>query len=233
VRDEEFELDLGGGERMAGEHRAGAAPGYLFLHGLGSTRTGQKSESLRDWAERRGRAFTRCDLRGHGSSTGSIGEVTISQLIGDTLLLLERLGATVVVGSSMGGLVGAFAAARRPELVPALALIAPAFGFLHRLERSVDAQGRLWTGEERSFRLDRRVIEDATRLDERTLPSRLVQPVLVVHGDRDEVVPHGRSRRFFAAIPHANKELWIVPGGDHRLNDVIGSVWPRLAALGG
>ena len=78
MRDGRFELDLGGGERMAGEHRSGAAPGYLFLHGLGSVRTGQKSESLRGWAERRGRAFTRCDFRGHGDSTGDPGQVAVS-----------------------------------------------------------------------------------------------------------------------------------------------------------
>ena len=47
----------------------------------------------------------------------------------------------------------------------------------------------------------------------------------------DEIVPHRRSRRFFDAIAHARKELWIVPGGDHRLSNVTDEMWRRLDAL--
>ncbi|MCA8975670.1 MAG: alpha/beta fold hydrolase [Planctomycetes bacterium] len=229
----DFCIDLGSGQRIVGEQLAGASPGYLFLHGLGSSRVGEKSDSLLRWARHHGRACTRCDFRGHGESTGTIGEVTIGDLIDDTVRMLQRIGPAVVVGSSLGGMIGAFAAARHPELVTALALIAPAFGFLHRLERTVDAEGRLWTSDGRSFVLAQNVIDEARTFDERGLPQRLDLPILIVHGDADEVVPHARSARFFANLPHADKELWIVPGGDHRLHAVTESIWQRLDALVG
>ncbi|MBM4062315.1 MAG: alpha/beta hydrolase, partial [Planctomycetes bacterium] len=146
------------GQRLAGDHRPGAAPGYLFLHGLGSVRTGEKSESLFAHAAANGRACTRVDFRGHGESTGDFGEVTFSELIADALAVLGHLGPTVVVGSSLGALVGAFAAAARPDLVAGLALLAPALGFVSRLEQRVDADGRITTTDGRGFLLAPRVL---------------------------------------------------------------------------
>lgn len=228
-----FRIDLDDGHHIVGDHIAGTTPGYLFLHGLGSTRLGEKSDSLMAWAAARGRAFTRIDFRGHGDSSGTIGQIMIGELIADVTLLLERFGPVVLVGSSLGGVVGAFATAQRRDLVTGLGLIAPALGFMHRLERSTDDQGRMWTTDGRSFVLHQHVIADAKALDERGLPRQLDVPTLVVHGDADEVVSHTRSRRFFAGLPHASKELWVVPDGDHRLSTVTGSIWERLDRLVG
>lgn len=231
MSDRDFRIELDRDQHIAGDHVAGDTPGYLFLHGLGSARSGEKSESLEMHAARRRAAFTRLDFRGHGDSAGTIGHVTVRELIADVVAVLERFGPAAIVGSSLGGLVGAFATAERPDLVAGLALVAPALGFLHRLERTVDEDGRMWTQDGRSFPLAPRVIEDAQQLDERDLPRRITVPTLIVHGDADSVVPHRRSRRFFAAIPHPRKELWIVPDGDHRLGSVTDEMWRRLDAL--
>jgi pimeloyl-ACP methyl ester carboxylesterase len=226
-----FTLELGAGERIVGDHLPGTSPGYLFLHGLGSVRAGEKSTSLMAHAKARGRACTRFDFRGHGASSGTIGQVAVSELIADTLRVLERFGPAIVVGSSLGGLVGAFAAARRPDLVSGLALLAPALGFLADLGAHTDADGRMWTNQGLGFVLSPRVIADASTLDERGLPALLRAPTLVVHGTADDTVSVADSERFFAAIPGAKKALWIVPGGDHRLNTFVTEIWARLDAL--
>lgn len=228
-----FEIDPGRDGRVVvrGDALSGDAPGYLYLHGLGSVRQGEKSNSLLAHARSRGRAFLRIDQRGHGESAGQIGDITIGELVQDVQALLERNGPRLVVGSSLGGLVAAFAAAARPELVHGLCLLAPALGFLADLERRLDDEGRLWTSNGAAFPVTQRVLEDARRLDEHLLPGRLSMPTLVVHGTADEVVPTRGSERFFAAIPHPAKELWLVPGGDHRLNTVAHEIWPRLDRL--
>ncbi len=227
----DFRIEFDRDQHIAGDHEPGDTPGYLFLHGLGSVRSGQKSDSLMMHARRRGAAFTRLDFRGHGESTGTIGHVTIGELIEDVIRVLERFGPATIVGSSLGGLVGAFATAQRPDLVSGLALVAPALGFLHQLERSIDADGRMWTQDGRNFPIAPRVIEDAQQLNDRKVALQITVPTLVVHGDNDEVVPHRRSHRFFAAIPHERKELWVVPDGDHRLSAVRNEMWQRLDAL--
>lgn len=226
-----FRLDLGGGEHLAGDELPGDPPAYVFLHGLGSVRTGEKSTSLLAHAAARGRNFLRFDLRGHGESSGRLGQVTIGELIADTVRVLERTGHAVLVGSSLGGVVGAHAAAARPELVRALALLAPALGLLHNLADLLDPRGRMWTNDGQGFVVTPRVLADAKSLDERGLPARLLVPTLVVHGTADDVIPCRASERLFAAIPHARKELWLVPGGDHRLNTVASEIWRRVDAL--
>ncbi|MBL9076173.1 MAG: alpha/beta fold hydrolase [Planctomycetes bacterium] len=226
-----FELPLPDGGALRGCTLAGAEPGYLYLHGLGSVRTGTKSESLLAHALGRGRAFLRYDQRGHGESTGRLGDVTIGELIDDLTRVLAHTGPRRVVGSSLGGLVAAFAAARRPDLVPALCLIAPALGFLRNLPQRLDAEGRLWTSEGISFVVAERVLADARTLDETRLPERLSMPTLIVHGSDDPVVPAVVGQRLFAAIPHPRKQLWLVPAGDHRLADVADRIWPRFDAL--
>lgn len=232
----EFRLEIDAGHHVVGDHEpapenAPAAPGYLFLHGLGSDRAGQKSDSLWAHARARGRAFTRFDLRGHGGSSGTIGVVTVSELIADTIAVLERFGPAIVVGSSLGGMVSAFVTARRPELVRGLGLIAPALGFVQRLERSVGHDGMMRTGDGRGFPLAQRVLDDARTLDERALPHRITVPVLIAHGTNDDIVPVSRSRRFFAAIENERKALWIVDGGDHALTDHTNEIWTRLDQL--
>lgn len=226
-----IEFEPVAGERIVGDLLPGRTPGYLFLHGLGSVRQGEKSTSLMAHAAAAGRAALRFDFRGHGDSSGTIGQVTVGELIADTLFVLERHGPCIVVGSSLGGLVGAFAAALRPELVHGLALVAPALGFLSHLDQRMDAQGRLWTSEGRSFPLAERVVRDARTHDDRTLPRRLTVPTFVVHGTADEVVPHPASQHFHAQLAAPRKALWIVPGGNHRLNTVAAEIWRRLDAF--
>lgn len=224
-------FDLGAGEHIVGDELPGAPPPYVFLHGLGSVRAGEKSASLLAHAAAVGRAFVRFDQRGHGESSSRIGVVMVSELIADAVRVLAHTGPAVVVGSSLGGLVGAYAAAARPDLVRGLALIAPALGLMSNLADRLDAQGRLWTREGNGHRVEPRVLADAQALDERALPGRLQVPTLVVHGTDDDVIPPRASERFFAAIPAANKQLWLVPRGDHRLNLFATEIWRRLDAM--
>lgn len=226
-----FEFRTGDGGIVRGDALGGDEPGYVYVHGLGSARGGAKSESLLTHARGIGRAFLRIDQRGHGESSGELGEVTIGELIVDLIAVLERTGPRRLVGSSLGGLVAAFAAAARPELVHGLCLLAPALGFLHDLEGRLDADGRMWTSTGVGFRVTARVLDDARRLDDRQLPARLPMPVLLVHGTADEVVPPAASERFFAALPHTRKDLWLVAGGDHRLDLAAAAIWPRFDRL--
>lgn len=180
-------------------------------------------------ARRRGRGCARLDLRGHGDSSGVAGDVTLTEMIQDAACAVERFGPGLLVGSSMGAIVAAWLAARRPEGIDGLVLLAPAIGFLSRLA----ADGRLTTTEGREVVLSDRVVRDLAGYDERELPGRLDLPVLIVHGSEDEVVPAALGQGLHDAIPHDRKDLWIVPGGDHRLHRPIGEILRRMDAFHG
>lgn len=211
---------------LAADELDGEAPSYLFLHGLASTRSGEKSTSLLEWAHRHRRGLLRLDFRGHGESKGNIGNLTLTDLVADAQTGLEHLGRAILVGSSLGGLVAAWAAAKCPERVAGLVLIAPAFGFLARMSARPRHAGRVrienpWVCVD----IDEHMLVDAKAWPEHDLPALISVPTLIVHGVCDEVVPVAESQRVFDGIPHARKDLWLVPDGDHRLTAHIEQVW--------
>lgn len=216
---------------LVGDRLEGASPGYLYLHGLGAAHVGGKSDSLVAHAAAQGERCLRIDLRGHGGSGGVLGEVPVRQLAADVVELLQRSGPLRLVGSSLGGLVAALAAAERPELVPAVALVAPAFGLLPRLHTCLDPNGRMRTSEGHWFLVAPAVLAEARSLDEAALAQALPMPVFVAHGDADDVVPIADCERFVAAIPHPRKAFWRIAGGDHRLTAVAPELWRRFDAF--
>lgn len=226
-----FRIELPGCHHLVGDELPGDGPAYVFLHGLGSTRAGEKSESLLRHARARGRGFIRFDMRGHGDSSGALGRVTVTELVEDAVRVLERTGRAVVVGSSLGGLVAAHAAAARPDLIERLALLAPALGLMPRIREQLDEDSVLHMPGGHSFFVEQRVCDNAEALDERSLPREIRAPTLVVHGDADEVIPQQVSAQLFAALGSEAKQLWIVDGGDHRLSDVADDIWRRVDAL--
>lgn len=226
-----FRIELTDNHYIVGDSHDGNGPVYVFLHGLGSARIGEKSESLREHALTRNRSFLRFDMRGHGESSGELGEVAVTALISDTIRVLEDLGSSILIGSSLGGLVATHVAAARPDLVNRLALLAPAFGLMPTLRQRLDQDGRMKIGETIDFHVEADVLADAEQLDERTLSARLKVPTLLVHGTKDEVIPQVVSELFFAQMTYEHKQLWIVPGGDHRLNTVAQQIWQRIDEL--
>jgi len=54
--------------------------------------------------------------------------------------------------------------------------------------------------------------------DSRKKIGRIRAPILIIHGDRDEIIPTRLGQALFAAAPKP-KSIWIVPGAHH--NDIV------------
>lgn len=105
--------------------RDGEAPALVFLHYWGgSHRTFERVISRLD----PGRAVVSYDHRGWGAARELPGPYGIGQLADDVLDVVTGLGLSryVLAGHSMGGKAAQLAAARGPEGLAGLALIAPA-----------------------------------------------------------------------------------------------------------
>lgn len=108
---------------------AGSGPLVVFLHGLGTTRTGWEPQ-LRALAE-----SYRCvawDMPGYGASPPLSEPLTFTSLSDAVRDLVRHLGETAahLVGLSFGGMVAQHTALRHPQHVRSLVLVdsSPAFG---------------------------------------------------------------------------------------------------------
>ncbi len=116
-------LDNNGVELAYDDDSTGAPP-VLFLHGLGEARS--------TWqpflpAVARAHRSLALDFRGHGESAHAPGTYFLEHYVSDGLALFDQLSldTVVVVGHSLGGVVGLTLAQRRPELVAGLLLEDP------------------------------------------------------------------------------------------------------------
>ena len=177
----------------------------VYLHGFASGPLGNKGRHCRDWAQARGIPFHAPDL-----NLPDFEHLTVTAQVEAVEALLASLEEpAVVVGSSMGGLVGA-AAAKRGAPMAHLILLAPAFGFARRR-----LAGRRWAGYRKRGRMPtfHHATGQWTTLGPELLPDlplwadddqwQLAVPVAVLHGRQDESVPLAESEAFAARHPRA------------------------------
>jgi pimeloyl-ACP methyl ester carboxylesterase len=195
--------------------------------------TGTKATALDAEAERSGRAFTRFDYRGHGTSSGRFEDHVLGDWIEDALTVLDYAteGPQVLVGSSMGAWIAVRAALGRPERVAGILTIAAAPDFTEDLiwagleepqRQLLLEHGRLERPSNYSDQPDvltLRLIEEARRHLILRAPVRVSCPVRLLHGTADLDVPWQCSLALFRRLQTGRARLSLMNGGDHRLSE--------------
>tara|TARA_B100000686_G_scaffold329408_1_gene390537 strand:+ start:427 stop:1062 length:636 start_codon:yes stop_codon:yes gene_type:complete len=194
---------------------------------------GIKAQALEKFCQENNKSFVRFDYRGHGRSTGSFEESTISTWTTDTLSIIDSLteGPQILVGSSMGGWIMVLTALARKSVISALVGVAPAPDFTKRLLENELSKEQLLdlkeTGRahiyspysQEPYLFTKLLIDDGQRnlvLDE---PINLQCPVRLIHGLTDNSVPWKISIKLVEALDSSDVELTLVKDGDHRLSD--------------
>lgn len=200
----------------------------VYLHGFASGPSSTKARYFAGRLRKAGVQVTIPDL-----AEGDFEHLTITRQL--EVVDREVAGRPVVlIGSSMGGYLAALYAASHPE-VDRLVLLAPAFGFGRRWPEALGADAmQQWRntgkrevfhyGEGRARELSYKLIDDAARyVDFPAVP----QPVLIMHGVKDDVVPAEVSREF-ASRGAGNRRLVLFDSG-HELTDVLERLWRETA----
>jgi len=218
--------------QLAFERQSGAAPAFIWLGGFKSDMAGTKAGALAQWAQARGQGFVRFDYSGHGQSGGRFVDRVVSDWLGDTLAVLDRLteGPLVLVGSSMGGWLALLAARERPERVKGLLLIAPATDMTERLmlpsfdaaaRREIEETGRWERPSEydpEPYVITRRLIEDGRRHSMMDGAIPFQGPVRILQGGQDPDVPAAHAEALAGLIRAPDLRFDLIEDGDHRLS---------------
>lgn len=206
---QEVWLDAGG-DRIQSWWVAPDATGpvVLMFHGNGGT-IADRLDNVLELVSRFGASVLQVEYPGYGDSQGRSSEASL-YAAGEAGLEEARRRAgnrpLVVFGRSLGGAVAIDLAAR--EAVDGLVA-----------ESTFTSLGDM--AESSGIPMARRLV--AYRFDSLEKIARVRVPVLLIHGDRDEIVPYEMSEKLLrAATAASRKSLHTVPGGAHNDTWVLG-----------
>ena len=211
----------------------GSGRTIIFCHGWGSNR----GEMLRDtyFMAEQGFNLFYFDFRASGESKGagsSVGYLETRDFDAAYNFLKvnrpEAAESVGVFGTSMGGSVAIFAAAKYPEL---LCLIAEntflsykrvvANWSWHRLKTPYFPLVALTL-----FFVRRKLKTDPEPYSPLYNIGRVRMPALFINGDNDDLVPLGEARELFGMCPSEKKQMWVIAGASHaKCAEVGGEVY--------
>lgn len=212
---------------------AGSPVVILLHHGLGSLRSW--SETLPDLvaAGYRVVAYDRWGY-GHSDPRRRVGVPYFEDDLKDLQAVCRRIGVTPVslIGHSDGGTIALYYAARFPEQVAALVVVAAHIYVEQEMESGILSVRSAYERDERFRAGLRRLHGEKTdqvfynwfdgwrrpknrNWDMRAQLERITSPTLVVQGMEDEHATPQHARDIAAAIPAAG--LWLAPGARHML----------------
>ncbi len=170
----------------------------------------------------------RFDFSGNGQSQGRFEQSTWTKQILEmeaAIELVQKKGASWIglAGHSLGAAI-ALLTARRTKNVSAVCRVAGRVSatrpmhFLTPLQqRTLEQTGSVeFDSRARQLTLNRDFFDDADRHDLAEATRSLTIPMLVVHGDHDEIIPVSEAHLAKSANPRM-VELAIISGGDHML----------------
>jgi pimeloyl-ACP methyl ester carboxylesterase len=223
------------GARLHYEIHGTGSNDVILLHGMGSSEIWAPMLPHLDPSALR---VVTCDFRGHGRSTGDAQSFTFPRIHEDVLAIADGTGCTrsVVVGFSGGCKNAAWLAAKAPQRVGGLVLVAPTgFGvvpappelvaeFLDSLEHTGDfpeSLGSWFTEKIGRYRANavqpmantpRAILDASARL---WIGTSIVEeiaglslPVMVIAGARDPLYsPDFQRQTTLATLPHATMTL--------------------------
>lgn len=222
----------GRGDTLSGVlHHPSAAPrgAVILCHGMESDKNSEKLVFLGSKLAEAGVLALRFDFACSGESTGDFQDITYSGEVEDlkaafSLVCGRQAGKTAVFGSSMGGTVAVLFAAREPGVAAVVALAAPVHP--EKFPRRMLSAAQLQDWRDRGFtqyngqRLNVSLLEDLERLNVAQSARNVKCPVLILHGDADEVVPVSEAFELRDSLA-GPKQLSILSGTDHRISDPV------------
>jgi putative redox protein len=218
----------GRGETLHGvlHHPSGKKPNgaVILSHGMESDKNSEKLILVARKLADQGVLALRFDFAYVGESSGKFEDITYSGEVEDLRAAYRFVqdrqpGKTAVLGSSMGGTVALLFAAAEPRVAALVTVAAPVHP--EKFPRRVLSAAQLQEWRDRGFtffngrRLNVSLLEDLERLNVPESARNVRCPVLILHGDADEVVPVEEAYELHECLAGA-KRLSVLTAADHR-----------------
>lgn len=220
------------GDTLSGvlHHPADAVRGAVIVcHGMESNKNSEKLVFLADALASRNILALRFDFSYVGESSGKFEDITYTGEVDDlraayALVRRRDPGKIAILGSSMGGTVALLFAAEEPAITALVTVAAPVhpeqFPQRTLTAKEIDQWRNrgftLYNGQ----RLNVSLLHDLEKINILQAAARITCPVLIMHGDADEVVPVREAHELHGCLNNSRR-LLVLKGCDHRLSDPV------------
>jgi pimeloyl-ACP methyl ester carboxylesterase len=195
---------------------------------------GKKPQAFKQYAVKNKLGFLAIEYSGHGKSSGKFTKGNITGWSNDAKNSIRKIvkkNKFILVGSSMGawislnqfkyfknqilGFVGIGAA---PEFLERLMWRK----FTKKMKKEIKLKGIINVKNERwEYPITYQLIKDGRKNKILSKKLRSKIKVIMIHGDKDEVVPVSFSRKVLAVFPNAQKKFVVIKNGDHSLSNQV------------
>ena len=196
-------------------------PLVILSHGFGGNLLGNQDYAAHFFSQ--GFATYNFDFCGGGfgsKSDGTMLDMSVLTEADDLNAIIDffkddaRFSEIYLWGASQGGFVSAYVASQRPQDVAKVILEFPAIVLQDDAKARANADGSFpETSRVMGVAISRKYNEDAVSFDLYDLIGAYTGPVLILHGDKDPIVPLRYSQRAAEVFPNA--ELIVMPGQGH------------------
>jgi pimeloyl-ACP methyl ester carboxylesterase len=205
-------------------------PTIVWLGGFRSDMGSAKIDTVARHCENIGLGFICFDYYAHGETKGDWSQASIGRWKANALDVVDHLtnGPIIVIGSSMGGWMATFILKFRRERVISAGFIAPAPDFITRLlEPSMSPEDRHALQQSGVYNMpsfdgfvemSQEMLNEARRHTVLETPIDFEGPVIILHGQKDDVVPWTHGLLLFDTISSPNMIFTLIKDGDHRLS---------------
>ncbi len=205
----------------------------VICHGFCANKDRKRLIAIADIYAKNGISALRFDFSGSGESEND--EITVENQVDDLKSAIEFVKERGykdigIQGESLGGLVSLLV---YNEDVKAIVLWAPVTAGKDKLEEVVvqeklskeelEEKGYVIKKKDgRDFKIPKKYFEERLKINQKKLLSRVKCSVLILHGDKDDVVPLEESKEALQYLRDAKLE--VIKGGSHKL-DMIQDVF--------
>lgn len=196
-------------------------PLIILSHGFGGNLLGNKDYASYFFSQ--GFATYNFDFCGGGlgsRSDGTMLEMSVLTEAEDLNAIVDyfkadaRFSAIYLWGASQGGFVSALVASQRPDDIAKAVLEFPAIVLQDDAKARANEDGTFpESSRVMGMTISRKYNEDATSFDFYDVIGAYTSPVLILHGDKDPIVPLHYSERAVQVFPNA--ELVVMLGQGH------------------
>lgn len=208
------------------------APYIVFLHGFMSNLEGKKPKAFLNFAIKNKLGFLSLEYSGHGKSSGKFIDGNISKWSKETTVLIKKVvkkNYFFLVGSSMGAWIALNQFKFFKEKIKGFLGIGSAPEFLENLMwrkfskkiKSTIIQKKIYYLKQGNYEypITHQLIKNGkqNKIFNKKFNENI--KVVIIHGDKDKVVPKLYSKKILKIFNNAQKKLVIIKNGDHSLSN--------------